>query len=69
MTLAALIGDIAANGITTLILLGDDGRVWDGHHHLRVARLLDSEELPVEYGHGGMRETAGGVAGYRKATW
>lgn len=53
MRLAGLIGDIAANGIREPLLLGDDGRVWDGHHRLMVARLLGIEELAVEYGVGG----------------
>lgn len=53
MTLAGLIMDIAENGINAPVLLGDDGRVWGGHHRLMVARLLGIEEVPVEYGHGG----------------
>jgi hypothetical protein len=51
MAIAALITDIATRGITTPLLLGDDGRVWDGHHRLFVARLLGIRDLPVEYGH------------------
>jgi hypothetical protein len=53
MKLAGLIGDIAANGIKVPVLLGDDGRVWDGHNRLMVARLLGIEDLAVTYGHGG----------------
>lgn len=56
MTIAALIGDIAAHGVREPLLLGDDGRVWDGHHRLFVARLLGIETLPVEYGHSGPQE-------------
>lgn len=52
-SLADLISDIAANGVTTPLMLGDDGRVWDGHHRLFVARLLGIEVLTVEYGHSG----------------
>jgi hypothetical protein len=55
MSLAGLIGDIAVNGIKEPLLLGDDGRVWDGHHRLMVARLLGIQEIAVEYGHGGQR--------------
>jgi ParB-like chromosome segregation protein Spo0J len=53
MTIAALITDIAANGVKEPLLLGDDGRVWDGHHRLFVARCLGIETLLVEYGHSG----------------
>lgn len=31
---------IAARGPVQGVLLGDDGRVWDGHHHLVAARRL-----------------------------
>jgi hypothetical protein len=51
--LADLIAAIAVNGVATPLLLGDDGRVWDGHHRLLVARLLGIETLTVEYGHSG----------------
>lgn len=51
--IARLIRDIAKNGVLDPLLLGDDGRVWDGHHRLLVARILGITELPVEYGHGG----------------
>lgn len=46
-----LAGDINENGIKEPILLGDDGRVWDGHHRLLVARLLGIEEVDIEKGH------------------
>lgn len=29
------------------ILLGSDGRVWDGHHRLAVAMKLGIKEVPV----------------------
>lgn len=35
-------------GITIPILLGDDGRVWDGHHRLAAAQMLGLETVPVE---------------------
>lgn len=38
---------ITADGITTPILLGDDGRVWDGHHRLCVAHTLGLNVVPV----------------------
>lgn len=31
------------------ILLGHDGRVWDGHHRIVAARRLGIESLPVEF--------------------
>lgn len=40
--------DIRERGIQTPIRLGNDGRVWDGHHRLRVAVLLGLDEVPVE---------------------
>jgi ParB-like chromosome segregation protein Spo0J len=58
VTLANLIGYIAVNGISEPVLLGDDGRVWDGHHRLMVARLLGIRTVPVEYGRGGRDTTA-----------
>jgi hypothetical protein len=42
-----LIADIAVNGIREPILLGDDGRVWDGHHRLYAAMVLGLEEVPT----------------------
>lgn len=49
-----LAASIQADGIHTPILLGSDGRVWDGHHRLAVAHQLGVEFVPVEF--------AGGVA-------
>ena len=37
--LAALVEDVAANGIQEPVLLGTDGRIWDGHHRILAARL------------------------------
>lgn len=34
-------------GIRSPILLGDDGRVWDGHHRIAVAHRLGLESVPV----------------------
>lgn len=31
------------------ILLGTDGRVWDGHHRLCVADMLGLDAVPCEF--------------------
>jgi ParB-like chromosome segregation protein Spo0J len=46
--LAALEADITANGITTPVLIGNDGRLWDGHHRLRIAAKHGIGYVPVE---------------------
>lgn len=43
-----LIQDLDENGIEIPILLGGDGRVWDGHHRLWWAMTHDYELVPVE---------------------
>lgn len=51
MTSAALellTADFMAHGITEPVLLGPDGRVWDGHVRLWWARQVDIETLRVE---------------------
>lgn len=50
---SALIKDIAKNGILTPVLLGDDGRVWDGHHRIVIALSLGLSSVPVEFATGG----------------
>lgn len=45
----ALIEDIKERGIQTPILLGTDGRVWDGHHRVIAAMILGLENVPVEF--------------------
>ena len=40
---------IAAEGFREPVLLGDDGRVWDGHHRILAGRRLRLL-VPVEYG-------------------
>ena len=40
--------DIRDRGITTPVLIGSDGRLWDGHHRLRVAVRLGIGYVPVE---------------------
>lgn len=47
--LLKLKSDIFVNGIREPILLGDDGRIWDGHHRIWVAQLLGIKEVPVEH--------------------
>lgn len=50
-SMAELLADIAANGIREPILLGDDWRVWDGHHRLAIAHHLDLADVPIAYAH------------------
>lgn len=35
-------------GITMPVLIGNDGRLWDGHHRLRIAVRLGIPFVPVE---------------------
>lgn len=39
---------IRENGITTPVLIGSDGRLWDGHHRICIAYRLGLTEVPVE---------------------
>jgi len=41
-----LAADIGRTGIREPVLLGTDGRVWDGHHRIVLARYL---HLPIPY--------------------
>lgn len=43
-----LLADIEANGVHDPVMLGSDGRVWDGHHRIVCALRLGIESLPVE---------------------
>jgi len=45
----ALSASIHKNGMQTPILLGSDGRVWDGHHRLAAAFRLGLSAVPVEF--------------------
>lgn len=45
----SLTAAIQAEGIREPILLGNDGRVWDGHHRLCVASRLGIHTVPVQY--------------------
>lgn len=40
---------VAVEGIREPILLGNDGRVWDGHHRLCSAHDLGLATVPVTY--------------------
>jgi len=46
--LTTLEQDIRENGITDPVLIGADGRLWDGHHRLRIAVRLGIGYVPVE---------------------
>lgn len=37
------------DAFTDPILIGDDGRVWDGHHRICAALRLQMHQLPVEF--------------------
>jgi ParB-like chromosome segregation protein Spo0J len=39
---------IRTNGITLPLLIGSDGRLWDGHHRLRLAVKIGIGYVPVE---------------------
>jgi len=43
-----LTASVQRHGIRQPILLGTDGRVWDGHHRLCVADALGLARVPVE---------------------
>ncbi len=51
-----LVESIHTEGIREPILLGNDGRVWDGHHRITVARHLGIRDVPVEFSGGGDKE-------------
>jgi hypothetical protein len=35
-------------GIEQGVCLGDDGRIWDGHHRIVAARRLGFDQVPIE---------------------
>lgn len=45
--MTTLVEDIGVHGILKPILLGNDGRVWDGHHRLAAACALNLADVPV----------------------
>ena len=44
-----LLARIKTEGIREPILLGNDGRVWDGHHRIVIAMHLGLDSVPVEW--------------------
>lgn len=44
-----LLDRIRAEGIRESILLGTDGRIWDGHHRIVIAMHLGLDSVPVEF--------------------
>ena len=40
---------IQESGITKPVMLGHDGRVWDGHHRICVAETLGLKSVPFEF--------------------
>lgn len=44
-----LLDRIRAEGIREPILLGTDGRVWDGHHRIIIAMHIGIDSVPVEF--------------------
>jgi hypothetical protein len=47
--LAALREDIGKNGIREPVVIGPDGRIWDGHHRLCIADELGMSTIPVRF--------------------
>ena len=48
----ALAASITAHGVRTPVLIGDDGRLWDGHHRVVASIYLGRETIPAEYAGG-----------------
>jgi len=48
-----LVEDVQLNGVKEPVLLGADGRVWDGHHRILAAIACDLETIPVVFSGGG----------------
>lgn len=44
-----LLARIRNEGIREPVLLGTDGRVWDGHHRIVIAMHLGLDSVPVEF--------------------
>jgi hypothetical protein len=47
--MTALIGSIMLNGMQEPVLLGDDRRVWNGHHRIVAAKELGMTRIPVAF--------------------
>ena len=44
-----LASSILRTGIREPLLIGDDGRLWDGHHRLYAAYWMGYTHVPVKY--------------------
>ncbi len=42
-----LLSDVMRRGIVEPVDLGDDGRVWDGHHRIVIASALMFSRIPA----------------------
>ena len=51
--LQELLVDILTHGQREPILLGNDGRVWEGHHRILVLLDLGQTHIRATFGHGG----------------
>jgi hypothetical protein len=49
---AELIADLSQNGMREPIVLGGDGRLWDGHHRVVAAIHLGWKYVPATYSNG-----------------
>jgi hypothetical protein len=59
-----IIGSVLRLGIQRPVLIGSDGRLWDGHHRVYAAWALGFTHIPVEYARDtGYRD---GIYGYEK---
>ena len=56
----ALASSIREVGMHSPILLGSDGRIWDGHHRLCVADSLGLDDVPVERASGKKKQATFG---------
>lgn len=44
-----LCDSIQREGIIYPVLVGDDGRLWDGHHRVVAAMALGLSEVPIDF--------------------
>lgn len=44
-----LVDDIRENGVKEPVLLGADGRVWDGHHRILASWYAGKSIIPVVF--------------------
>lgn len=62
-----LLARIRTEGIREPVLLGTDGRIWDGHHRIVIAMHLGLDSVPVEFaGEGG---TLNALISEKRAEW